>query len=58
MSEENLARIALIHGRYRLSEESEPFEARYAHVWTVREGKAVHARATSGRTREELGFQN
>jgi ketosteroid isomerase-like protein len=49
--------VALIHGRYRLSPAGEPFEARYAHIWTLREGKALHARATSGRTTEELGFQ-
>lgn len=47
--------VALIHGRYRLSPQGEPFEARYAHVWSLRDGKAVHARACS-RTPEELGF--
>jgi uncharacterized protein len=49
--------VALIHGRYRLSPDGEPFEQRYAHVWTLRAGKAVHARATGGRTPEELGFE-
>lgn len=49
--------VALVHGRYRLSEGTSPFEGRYAHVWTVRDGKAVHARATSGRTGEELGLR-
>jgi uncharacterized protein len=49
--------VALIHGRYRLSPDGEPLESRYAHVWTLREGKAVHARATGGRTFEELGFR-
>ena len=48
--------IALIHGRYRLSPDGQPFEARYAHVWTLRGGKAVHARAC-GRSPEELGFR-
>jgi uncharacterized protein len=48
--------VALIHGRYRLSPEADPLEARYAHIWTVGQGKALHARATSGRTAEELGF--
>jgi ketosteroid isomerase-like protein len=49
--------VVLIHGRYRLSPEADPFEAHYAHIWTLRDGKALHARATSGRTAEELGFQ-
>jgi uncharacterized protein len=49
--------VALIHGRYRLTRDGEPFDAHYAHIWTLREGKAVHARATSGRTAEELGFE-
>jgi uncharacterized protein len=49
--------VALIHGRYRLSPKAKPFEARYAHVWTIRDDKAVRARATSGRTPEELGFR-
>ncbi len=49
--------VALIQGSYRPSPEGEPFEAYYAHIWTLRAGKALHARATSGRTAEELGFQ-
>jgi ketosteroid isomerase-like protein len=49
--------VALIHGRYRLRPDGEPLEGRFAHVWTLREGKAVHARATAGRTPEELGFR-
>jgi ketosteroid isomerase-like protein len=49
--------IALIHGRYQLTPDGEPFEAHYAHIWTLRDGKAVHARATSSRTAEELGFE-
>jgi uncharacterized protein len=49
--------VALIHGRYSLSADGEPFESRYAHVWTLRDGRAVHARATAGRTPEELGFE-
>ena len=49
--------VALIHGRYLLNPDGEPFEAQYAHIWTLRDGKAVHARATSGRTTEELGFR-
>lgn len=49
--------VALIHGRYRLSPKGAPFEASYAHVWTFRDGKAVHARATGSRTPEELGFE-
>lgn len=48
--------VALIHGSYRLSPEGQPVEGRYAHVWTIRAGKAVHARAT-GRSSAELGFQ-
>jgi len=47
--------IALIHGRYRLSPNAETIEARYAHVWKLHDGKAVHARATSGRTADDLG---
>lgn len=49
--------VALIHGRYRLSPSTHPIEGRYAHVWKLRDGKAMHARATSGRTSEELGFK-
>jgi ketosteroid isomerase-like protein len=49
--------VALIHGRYRLTRDQAPFEARYAHIWTLRDGQAVHAQATSGRTAEELGFE-
>lgn len=48
--------VALIHGRYRLSPKGEPFEARYAHVWSLRDRKAIHARAC-GRTPQELGFR-
>ena len=48
--------IALFHGSYRLSPDGQPIEDRYAHVWTLHEGKAVHARAT-GRSPEELGFR-
>ena len=48
--------IALINGSYRLSPEGQPIEDHYAHVWTLHEGKAVHARAT-GRSPEELGFR-
>jgi ketosteroid isomerase-like protein len=48
--------VALIHGSYRLSTQGLPIEDHYAHVWTLHEGKAVHARAT-GRTPEELGFR-
>ena len=48
--------VALIHGRYSLSPEGAPIEGRYAHVWTLRDGKAVYVRATCGRSREELGF--
>ena len=47
--------VALVHGSYRLSPEGQPLEDDYAHVWTLRDGKAVRARATD-RTREELGF--
>jgi ketosteroid isomerase-like protein len=39
--------VALIHGRYRLRPTAPPFEAGCAPVWTVRDGKAVYARATS-----------
>jgi ketosteroid isomerase-like protein len=49
--------VALIHGRYLLTPDGEPFEAHFAHIWTLRDGKALHARATSGRTAEELGFE-
>lgn len=48
--------VALIHGRYRLSETGEPLEAHYAHVWTLRDGRAVHARAIGGDALEELGL--
>lgn len=47
--------VALVHGRYRLSTEGEPLEARYAHVWRLRSGKAIHARVCAP-TVEELGF--
>jgi ketosteroid isomerase-like protein len=47
--------VALIHGSYRLSPDGQPLEDDYAHVWTLRDGKAVQARA-AGRTPEELGF--
>jgi ketosteroid isomerase-like protein len=49
--------VALIYGRYRLSPRTDPIERRYADVWTLRDGKATHARAPSGRTPEELGFK-
>jgi uncharacterized protein len=49
--------VALIHGRYRLSPETNAFEARYAHIWTLKGGKAVRCRATSGRSAAELGFE-
>jgi ketosteroid isomerase-like protein len=48
--------VALIRGSYRLSTAGQPLEGEYAHVWTLRAGKAVHARAT-GRSPDELGFQ-
>jgi ketosteroid isomerase-like protein len=49
--------VALIHGSYRLSSEGQPIEDRYAHVWTLREGKAVHARAT-GRSLKNSAFKS
>jgi ketosteroid isomerase-like protein len=48
--------VALIHGSYRLSPDGQPLESHYAHVWTLRSGKAVHVRAT-GRSPAELGFE-
>jgi ketosteroid isomerase-like protein len=48
--------VALIHGRYRLSPDGPPIEGSYAHIWTLRDGQAIHARA-SGRSEEELGFR-
>jgi uncharacterized protein len=30
--------VALVHGTFRLTEDSLPFESDYAHVWTVRDG--------------------
>lgn len=37
--------VARIRGSYRLSADGEPLEAaRYTHIWTVRDGKAVRAR--------------
>ena len=39
--------IALIHGSYRLSAEGQPND--YAHGWTLRDGKAEHARALGSR---------
>jgi ketosteroid isomerase-like protein len=37
--------VALIHGSFRLSEGSTPLERDYAHVWTVRDGKARSVRS-------------
>jgi ketosteroid isomerase-like protein len=39
--------IALVHGRYRLSEQGVPIEDRYGHIWTLQGGKAVHARVVT-----------
>jgi ketosteroid isomerase-like protein len=48
--------VALVHGRYRLSLTAEAIEDRYAHIWTLRAGRAVHAKAT-GRSESDLGFR-
>ena len=32
--------VALVHGSFRLTEDSKPLERDYAHVWEIREGKA------------------
>jgi uncharacterized protein len=37
--------VALIHGSFRLLEGSQPLESDYAHVWTVRDGKAQRVEA-------------
>jgi ketosteroid isomerase-like protein len=39
--------IAFVHARYRMSEAGVPVEDHYGHVWTLRDAKAVHARAVS-----------
>lgn len=42
--------VALIHGSFRLLEGSQPFESDYAHVWTVRDGKAQRVEAVDRAT--------
>ena len=37
--------VALIHGSFQLVEGSQPFESDYAHVWTIRNGKAARVEA-------------
>ena len=37
--------VALIHGRFRLTDDSEPFENDYGHIWTIKSGKALACRA-------------
>jgi ketosteroid isomerase-like protein len=37
--------VVLVHGSFRLAEGAVPFESDYAHVWTVRDGRAVSVEA-------------
>jgi ketosteroid isomerase-like protein len=39
--------VALVHGRYRLSEQGVPIEQHYGDIWTLRKSKAIHARAVT-----------
>ena len=46
--------VALIHGSFRLLEGSRPLESDYAHVWTLRKGKAARVEAISREDALEL----
>lgn len=46
--------ITLIHGTFQLLPDSQPFEADYGHVWTLRDGKVIQVRATADRADPEL----
>ncbi len=37
--------VALIHGSFRLTEGSRALESDYAHIWTIRDGKARRVEA-------------
>jgi ketosteroid isomerase-like protein len=37
--------VALIHGSFTLVEGSQPLESDYAHIWTIRNGKASRVEA-------------
>lgn len=37
--------VVFVHGRFRLTEDSEPIEADYGHIWKLREGKALSCEA-------------
>ncbi len=37
--------IVLVHGRFQLADDTEPFETDYGHIWRIREGKALACEA-------------
>lgn len=37
--------VVLVHGRFQLTDDSEPIETDYGHIWTVEGGKALACRA-------------
>ena len=37
--------VVVVHGRFRLTQDSEPFEGDYGHVWTIQGDKAVACEA-------------
>ena len=37
--------VAIVHGTFRLTEDSLPFESDYAHVWTIRDGLVASVEA-------------
>jgi ketosteroid isomerase-like protein len=47
--------VALVHGRFRLTPDARPFEADYAHIWTLRDGQVVYVKSTADRSAPELG---
>jgi uncharacterized protein len=36
--------VAMVHGRFRLTEDARPFESDYAQLWTLRGGRVVSVR--------------